>query len=142
MLKARQVLDAMAWTEAASFNAARCFALQQWGAAAAPSSRTLAVPCKPVVSEGSECIIRERQRGNVLVSATDRSNGTSSARQVYGSLLVADDGVELDDGLLLLRREGPALDVRPEVVGPPQPAALAAPVQPWTRSIPEQNKHH
>jgi hypothetical protein len=45
-------------------------------------------------------------------------------------LLVADDGVELDDGLLLLGCEGPALDVRPEVVGPPQSAALAAPVQP------------
>jgi hypothetical protein len=49
------------------------------------------------------------------------------------ALLVADDGVELDDGLLLLRAEGPALDVRPKVVGPPQPAALAAAVQPCNR---------
>ena len=49
-------------------------------------------------------------------------------------LLVADDGVELDDGLLLRGAEGPALDVRPEVVGPPQPAALAVPVQPCMRA--------
>ena len=32
---------------------------------------------------------------------------------------------------MLLGGEGPALDVRAQVVGPPQPAALAAPVQPW-----------
>jgi hypothetical protein len=44
--------------------------------------------------------------------------------------LVADDAVELEDGVVLLGGEGPALDVRAQVVGPPQPAALAAPVQP------------
>jgi hypothetical protein len=38
--------------------------------------------------------------------------------------------VELDDGLLLLEGEAAALDVRAEVVGPPQPAALPAPRQP------------
>jgi hypothetical protein len=38
--------------------------------------------------------------------------------------------VELDDGLLLLGGEGTAPDVRTQVVRPPQPAALAAPVQP------------
>ena len=58
----------------------------------------------------------------------------ASSRHGMVGLLVADDGVELDDGLLLLGAEGPALDVRPEVVGPPQPAALAAPVQPCTRA--------
>jgi hypothetical protein len=39
--------------------------------------------------------------------------------------------VEVEDGLLLLLRELAPLDVRPQVVGPSQPAALAAPVQPW-----------
>jgi hypothetical protein len=38
--------------------------------------------------------------------------------------------VELEDGAVLLGGEGSALDVRAQVVGPPQPAALAAPVQP------------
>jgi hypothetical protein len=40
---------------------------------------------------------------------------------------VAEERVELDDGLLLLERELAPLDVRPQVVGPPEPAALAAP---------------
>jgi hypothetical protein len=44
--------------------------------------------------------------------------------------LVADDGVELENGIVLLGGERPALDVRAQVVGPPEPAALAAPVQP------------
>lgn len=44
-------------------------------------------------------------------------------------LLVADDGVELNDGLLLLGAEGAALDVRPQIVRPPQPAALSTPEQ-------------
>ena len=43
---------------------------------------------------------------------------------------VAEERVELDDGLLLLERELAPLDVRPQVVGPPEPAALAAPLQP------------
>lgn len=44
-------------------------------------------------------------------------------------LLVAEDGVEVEDGLLLLLGELAPLDVRPQVVRPPQPAALATPVQ-------------
>lgn len=40
--------------------------------------------------------------------------------------IVAEDAVELDDGLLLLEGEAAALDLRPEVVRPPQPAALPA----------------
>jgi hypothetical protein len=47
--------------------------------------------------------------------------------------------VELDDGLLLLERELAPLDVRPEVVGPPEPAALAAPPQPCTSSELDSN---
>ena len=43
---------------------------------------------------------------------------------------VAEQRVELDDGLLLLQAELAPLDVRPEVVRPPEPAALAAPLQP------------
>jgi hypothetical protein len=38
--------------------------------------------------------------------------------------------VEVDDELLLLVRELAALDVRAEVVGSPEAAALAAPVEP------------
>jgi hypothetical protein len=45
-------------------------------------------------------------------------------------LLVAEDAVELDDCLLLLEGEAAALDVRPQIVSPPQPAALTAPCEP------------
>jgi len=48
--------------------------------------------------------------------------------------LVAEDGVEVQDGLFFLLRELAPLDVRPQVVGPPQPAALAASVQPCKSS--------
>ena len=49
---------------------------------------------------------------------------------IWWCLLVAERGVEAHHRLLLLRRERAALEVRPEVVDPPQPAALAVPVQP------------
>jgi hypothetical protein len=42
--------------------------------------------------------------------------------------------VEADDGVLLLLAEVAALDVRAQVVDPPEPAALAAPQQPCTSS--------
>ena len=48
------------------------------------------------------------------------------------SLPVAEGGVELDDDVLFLLGDVPPLDVRPKVVDPPQPAALAAPEQPCT----------
>ena len=38
--------------------------------------------------------------------------------------------MEVDDEVLFLRREGAALEVRAEVVDPPEAAALAAPLQP------------
>jgi hypothetical protein len=47
---------------------------------------------------------------------------------------VADDGVQLDDGLLLGVRELAVLEVGPQVVGPPEPAALAAPLQPCSQA--------
>jgi hypothetical protein len=43
---------------------------------------------------------------------------------------VAELRVEVDDQRLFLLREEAALEVRPQVVGPPQPAALPAPQQP------------
>jgi hypothetical protein len=49
------------------------------------------------------------------------------------TLLVSEDAVDVDDGALLLLGEGAALQVRPEVVDPPEPAALAAPLQPCRR---------
>jgi hypothetical protein len=48
---------------------------------------------------------------------------------------VAEQSVELDDGLLLLQAELAPLDVRPEVVRPPEAAALAAPLQPCHTAI-------
>jgi hypothetical protein len=45
------------------------------------------------------------------------------------AVLVAKDGVELENGLFFLRGELPSLDIGPQVVRPSQPAALAAPVQ-------------
>lgn len=51
-------------------------------------------------------------------------------------LPVAEHGVQLeDDGLLVWGYLAP-LEVRPEVVHPPEPAALPAPPQPCHRSIP------
>lgn len=38
--------------------------------------------------------------------------------------------MEVDDGLLFLRREVPSFDVGSEIVCPPEPAALATPVEP------------
>lgn len=43
---------------------------------------------------------------------------------------VAEHGVQLEDDGLLVRGDLPPLEVRPEVVHPPQPAALPAPAQP------------
>lgn len=48
-------------------------------------------------------------------------------------VLVAEKAVKLDDGLLLLGGEVAALEVRPEVVDPPESAALPAPEQTCTR---------
>jgi len=42
------------------------------------------------------------------------------------NVLVAEEAVELDDELVLLLREVAALEVGPEVVDPPEAAALAA----------------
>jgi hypothetical protein len=48
----------------------------------------------------------------------------------HPSPLVPHLGVELDDEPLLLGGEGPLLEVGPQVVRPPEAAALAAPEQP------------
>jgi hypothetical protein len=45
-------------------------------------------------------------------------------------LLVAERGVEAHHRLLLLRGEHAVLQPRPKVVDPPQPAALAVPLEP------------
>ena len=42
---------------------------------------------------------------------------------------VAQQGVQVDDRLLLFGGESAALDVRPQVIRPPQSAALATPRQ-------------
>jgi len=47
---------------------------------------------------------------------------------------VAEELVEADDEVLLVVGDVAALDVRPEVVEPPQPAAFAAPAQTCTHA--------
>jgi hypothetical protein len=51
------------------------------------------------------------------------------------NVLVAERVVQLDEGLLLLGGEVAALEVRAEVVDPPQPAALPAPEQTCPKHI-------
>jgi len=55
-----------------------------------------------------------------------RSRAAETGRHV----LVAEEAVQLDDEVVLVGGEVAALDVRLEVVEPPQPAALAGPLQP------------
>jgi hypothetical protein len=52
-------------------------------------------------------------------------------RQACGNCgpLVAENTVELDDDLLLFESETASLDVRSEVVGPPETAALPTPLE-------------
>jgi hypothetical protein len=59
--------------------------------------------------------------------------GRGRKREGMKTLPVSEDAVDVDDGALLLLGEGAALQVRPEVVDPPEPAALAAPLQPCRR---------
>lgn len=47
-----------------------------------------------------------------------------------GGPLVAQNAMEVNDGVLLFEREPAPLDVGPQIVRPPQPAALPAPLQP------------
>ena len=58
-------------------------------------------------------------------------------RSKQGDSPVPKESMELDDGLFLLQAELAPLDVWSQVVGPPQPATLPAPLQPcteWQRS--------
>lgn len=57
----------------------------------------------------------------------------------HWALPVADDGVELDDGLLFVLGELAVLEVRPEVVRPSQPATLPTPLEPWYMRIKVQH---
>jgi hypothetical protein len=52
-------------------------------------------------------------------------------------LLVAERGMEAHHRLFLLRGEHAVLQPRPQVVDPPQPAALPVPVEPCRRPEPE-----
>ena len=49
-------------------------------------------------------------------------------------LLVSQQAMEFDDELIFLLREIAALEIRPKVVYPPEPAALATSQQPYTRT--------
>jgi hypothetical protein len=61
----------------------------------------------------------ESRRREIMVPAGGRRTETEC-------LLVAEQGVELDDDLVVVVREVAALEVRAEVVHPAKPAALAA----------------
>jgi hypothetical protein len=63
-----------------------------------------------------------------------RRNSPEGQREDTSTLPVSEDAVDVDDGALLQLREGAALQVRPEVVDPPEPAALAAPLKPCRRT--------
>ncbi len=55
---------------------------------------------------------------------------------------VAEGVVEADEEVLLVGGEVPPLDVRPEVVDPPQPAALPAAEKPCNQPTPISSHHH
>lgn len=44
-------------------------------------------------------------------------------------ILVSKDGMEIENRLFLLRRELSSLDIRPQVIRPPQSAALPTSIQ-------------
>ena len=56
----------------------------------------------------------------------------AQAHAPHSSIPVAEHGVQLEDDGLLVGGDLPPLQVRPEVVHPPQPAALPAAPQPCT----------
>ena len=56
--------------------------------------------------------------------------------RIFNLLPVAEGLVEADDTVLLVGGEVAPLDVRPQVVDPPQPAALPAPQQPCRNKEP------
>jgi hypothetical protein len=72
------------------------------------------------------------QRGEPCVCLSSPQSFARGPRQAE-CLLVAERGVEAHHRLLLLRGEGAVLQARPEVVDPPQPAALAVPLEPCRR---------
>ena len=57
-------------------------------------------------------------------------NESGGRGRIFNLLPVAEGLVEADDTVLLVGGEVAPLDVRPQVVDPPQPAALPAPQQP------------
>jgi len=73
-------------------------------------------------------VVRGKQREQAKTTTGERSSP------------VAKESLEVDDELLLLLGKVAALDSWPEVVCPPQPAALAAPHQPCTRTRGGQKK--
>ena len=87
------------------------------------------------------------QRGEVCASpqsfARARAGVDDQERERQGQsavrLLVAERGVEAHHRLLLLRREHAVLQPRPQVVDPPQPAALAVPVEPCKHTDATEN---
>jgi hypothetical protein len=77
----------------------------------------------------------ERRHRNVERTVFRLNHSRANRRR--GCLLVAECGVEAHDRLLLLRGEHTVLQPRLQVVDPPQPAALAVPVQPCRRPEPD-----
>jgi hypothetical protein len=65
-----------------------------------------------------------QQQSSILASKLAGRNTTAAS-----GLLVSQQGMEVYDEVLLLLREGAPLEVWPQVVYPPQPAALATPLK-------------
>jgi hypothetical protein len=59
---------------------------------------------------------------------------TRTAETVNIYVPASDGAVEGADDVVLLLSVAPVPDVRPQVVEPPEPAALAAAVQPWIKT--------
>jgi hypothetical protein len=97
-----------------------------------PGSRAAILDHLPIWSKKTE---------HHQLTVSKQANKQSCAKEKRKELVrngrhrpVAKLGVQVDDELLLVVGEEAALEVGPQVVGPPQPAALPAPQQPcsWT----------
>lgn len=44
--------------------------------------------------------------------------------------------MQIDDGLLFLPAKIPSLDIRPQIIRPPEPATLPTPQQPYKKKAP------
>lgn len=87
----------------------------------------------------SEIIIQNPQSAtNPVIDPMSQSQQMKRVHRASGvDLPIAEDGMEVDDELLLVEREATPLNVRPEIVRPPQSAALATAEKPCKINSPQ-----